>query len=287
MTEVPDPNAETIPETPSRPLNSGNVVLSFVGDLVARSSHNRRQTLALMARRRLWRPATYPHLDWLAWLCYTVALVAIVAMVIDIPVGSFGRRWPGWLVDLCETATKVGLSGWYLFPAAFICVIVNLLNWSKLRGRRLLTLYNWTNLGIFVLLSVGIPGLIATFFKHFIGRARPYYFAETGAFAFEPFAGSSAFASMPSGHSTTVGSLAAILVLLVPSSRYVVIPLALALAMTRVVLNSHYPSDVVAGLALGSACTIIVALVFARLGYIFTAHDTRLPTRRKSFSVFW
>lgn len=285
MTEVPDPDAATSP--PSRPPRIGTSVLRFTRQIVARSAHNRHQTLALMARRRLWRPALYPRLDWLAWLCYSAALVAVVAMVIDVPVGSFGRRWPEWLVHICDTATKVGLSGWYLFPAAFICIVVNLLDWSKRRGWRLLVLYNWTNLGVFVLLSVGVPGLIATFFKHFIGRARPFYFAEMGAFSFEPFAGSSSFASMPSGHSTTVGSLAAILVLLVPASRFVVIPLALGLAMTRVVLYSHYPSDVVAGLALGSGCTVLVALVFARLGYIFTARDAGLPTRRNSFSVFW
>lgn len=262
----------------------------FVGGalkLWARSNFNRRQTLAKIANRRLWRPATYPSVKWVAWLCYTLTIVVLAALALDQPVGFFGRRWPAELVDAADWLTEFGLSGFYLIPAAVVGIVVNLTDWAKFTGRRLLVLYNWTCLSLFVLIGVGIPGLAVTFFKHFIGRARPNHFAEQGAFSFQPFTGSSSFAGMPSGHSCTVGSVAIIVVLLFPSTRYVVIPLALAVATSRIILFSHYPSDVIAGLALGSALALLTAFVFMRLGYVFRPGPAGLPVRRRSFRVFW
>lgn len=288
VTDIPDASHDPADQAAGRATSASSARLSHYPAMLARrSTANRRQTMAKIAHRRLWRPATYPRFDWATWLGCAVAVIAIMAVVFDPPVGSFGRRWPTGLTEFAEAVTRIGLSGWYLIPAAVIGLIVNLTDWSKLRGRRLLRLYNWTSLSIFVLLSVGIPGLVGTFLKHFIGRARPLHFAEYGAFSLHPLTGSASFASMPSGHSCTLGSLAMILILLFPASRFVVIPVALVLATTRVVLFSHYPSDVAVGLALGASVTLLVALVFARLGYMFHASADGLPTRRKSFSVFW
>lgn len=254
--------------------------------LLARSNFNRRQTLAKIANRRLWRPATYPSVKWAAWLCYALTMIGLAALALDRPVGFFGRRWPAELVEVADWLSEFGLSGFYLIPAALIGVAVNLTDWAKLTGRRLLVIYNWTCLSLFVLIGVGIPGLLGTFLKHFIGRARPNHFADQGAFSFQPFSGSS-FAGMPSGHSCTVGSVATILVLLFPSTRYVVIPLALAVGTSRIILFSHYPSDVIAGLAFGSGLTLLTAFVFMRLGYVFRPGPAGLPVRRRSFSAFW
>jgi membrane-associated phospholipid phosphatase len=271
----------------ARRQSFGARLVGGAAKLWARSNFNRRQTLAKIANRRLWRPATYPPVKWAAWLCYALTAIALVALALDQPVGYFGRRWPAELVEVADWLTEFGLSGFYLIPAALIGIAVNLTDWAKFTGRRLLVLYNWTCLSLFVLIGVGIPGLMVTFLKHFIGRARPTHFAEHGAFAFEPFTGSSSFASMPSGHSCTVGSVATILVLLFPSTRYVVIPLALAVGTSRIILFSHYPSDVIAGLALGSALALLTAFVFMRLGYIFRPGQAGLPVRRRAFGVFW
>ena len=288
MTEVSgtsDTAAKEAPVGAGSPAWTG--VWRTIGTLAKRSATNRRQTIAKIAHRRLWRPAAYPRTDWKAWLCYAIAVVAIMAVVVDPAVGSFGRQWPAGLVQFAETVTRIGLSGWYLFPAAAVGILVNLTDWSGMRGRRLLRIYNWTGLSVFVLLSVGIPGLLATVLKHVIGRARPLHFAEYGAYSLHPLTGSASFASLPSGHSCTMGSVAMILILLIPGSRFLVIPLALGIATTRVILFSHYPSDVVAGLALGASFTLMTAIVFARLGYVVYSLAEGLPKRRKSFSVFW
>lgn len=262
-------------------------VLAGAGALWSRSNANRRQTLAKIANRRVWRPAYYPSFDWLAWLCYAAAAVGLAALILDQPVGSYGRRWSPELVRVADVLTDVGLSGWYLIPAALMGIAVNLTDWARFTGRRLLALYNWTCLSLLFLIGVGIPGLTITFLKHFIGRARPNHFAEEGAFFLQPLVGSASFASMPSGHSCTMGSVATIIVLLFPSTRYVVIPAAIAIASTRVVLFSHYPSDVLAGLAIGAGMTLLIAFVFMRLGYVFRPGPDGFPVRKRSFSVFW
>ena len=47
--------------------------------------------------------------------------------------------------------------------------------------------------------------------------------------------------------------------------------MAIWIAATRAIVGAHYPSDIVAGLAFGFAATVLTAIVFARLGYIFQA----------------
>ncbi len=255
--------------------------------LSAFSGANLLSTFRHIAHRRLWRPAIYPRLPWLEWVIYGAAAILVVALVLDEPVGNFRRQWPGWLIILAENVTRAGLSGWYLVPAAIVGIYVNLMDWPQLKGRRLLRAYNWTGLSLFVLTAAGLSGLLVTFLKHAIGRARPVHFGEIGAYAFDPFSGESSFASFPSGHATTMGAIVMILVLLLPMTRFLVVPLGLALAMTRVVLSSHYPSDVLAGLLLGAGFTLATAVVFARLGYVFQPNGNGLPRRRKSFGVFW
>jgi len=252
----------------------------------ARSRDNFATTFAKIRHRLARRPAPGARLPWLRWIIMCALLLALAGLVFDAPIGAYVGRWPAGLVSLAEVATKAGLSGWYLVPAALAGLAMNLCDWRQWKGRGLLVAYNRTGLALFVLISVGLSGILANIVKQAIGRARPGHFADGGAFRLEPLTGMADFASFPSGHSCTAGAIGMILALLWPSARLVIIPLALALATTRIVLGAHYPSDVIGGLALGASFTLLVAMLFARLGYVFRMTPSGMPERRPTFRLF-
>jgi undecaprenyl-diphosphatase len=86
--------------------------------------------------------------------------------------------------------------------------------------------------------------------KALLDRPRP---------VFAPPLATAPAASFPSGHAAGAAVLATVLFLLCARRwRFLIVtgagPLTLAVAASRVVLGVHYPSDVVAGLALGIGC---------------------------------
>ena len=86
-----------------------------------------------------------------------------------------------------------------------------------------------------------------------------------------------AYASMPSGHATTVFSILVALGSLWPRGRTVLWIYAVAILVSRVVVSAHYPSDVVAGAVVGTVGALLVRRWFAlrRLGFSLTP-DGRL-----------
>ena len=108
--------------------------------------------------------------------------------------------------------------------------------------------------------SVAGSGILVNIVKLFIGRARPKLMDSVGAIHFEPFTGGYDFASMPSGHSATMGAVTLALMLWFPGLRWLILPIGLLAAATRIAAKAHYPSDVVSGFAIG----VLFALLFSR-----------------------
>jgi undecaprenyl-diphosphatase len=75
---------------------------------------------------------------------------------------------------------------------------------------------------------------------------------------------SSSWWSFPSGHSTTVGTVAMVLILLFPRFAWAWIALALAVALGRVGATAHFISDTIAGLWLGAIGALVVSWALAR-----------------------
>ncbi|OYW31113.1 MAG: hypothetical protein B7Z47_02090, partial [Chthoniobacter sp. 12-60-6] len=61
---------------------------------------------------------------------------------------------------------------------------------------------------------------------------------------FDWFAMRATYASFPSGHSAIIFSTAVAFAVLFPRARTILLALAGLVAISRVVLSSHYPSDV-------------------------------------------
>jgi membrane-associated phospholipid phosphatase len=109
--------------------------------------------------------------------------------------------------------------------------------------------------------AVAAAGLLDQALKNLLCRARPNA-ADAGAFfaGFPCFPAPYAMASFPSGHATTAFALAAVLSLWYPRWTAAWLALAAIVGWSRIVLGSHFPSDVAAGGILGVA----VALAFVR-----------------------
>ncbi len=86
----------------------------------------------------------------------------------------------------------------------------------------------------------------------FFTSVRPYDLDGTARYSWELWGGiSSNLWSMPSSHSAAAMCLSVILMRVYPRLTPLVLPLAFVVAFCRVLFTAHYPSDVVAGLAVG------------------------------------
>jgi membrane-associated phospholipid phosphatase len=133
--------------------------------------------------------------------------------------------------------------------------------------------------------AVAIAGLVTNVMKHAIGRPRPYTtLAEADVAARDrdelahDLRAAGRSHSFPSGHSTlafaAVTSLATILTLDAPRTQRAKVAIALAwslglltagtTAALRVVAGKHYPSDIIAGSAIGAAVGVATPLLHAR-----------------------
>jgi undecaprenyl-diphosphatase len=132
----------------------------------------------------------------------------------------------------------------------------------------------------FVFAAVAGSGLLASLIKNLFGRARPEHLIGDGVFEVHQVIFASKWAAFPSGHATTAGASAAALALIFPRWRGPILASGATIALTRVALGAHFPSDVAAGFALGWAFTVWLAgaLAARRLVFRHGADGRLLPT---------
>jgi membrane-associated phospholipid phosphatase len=153
-----------------------------------------------------------------------------------------------WLVWMMQRATWLG----YGPVDVGIPLVVGLVGWW--RGRT-----GFPRRGVLGGLAITTAGALDQVVKNLTCRARPS--AEgAGAFLAEfpcvpaPYE----LASFPSGHATTAFALATLLSLWYPRWTGGFVALAALVGWSRVVLGSHFPSDVLAGAVLG--CAVVLGL---------------------------
>lgn len=240
-------------------------------------------TLGLSRMER--RAPLYPRLPWKKWTLACVALALACFFILDPAAGRHYDNWPSLLSWLASESTSLGLGKWYLVPSLLLVLCTSFVDWRALPRRRLMLLYNWNCLAVFVLAAAGVSGALVLLLKNLFGRARPLNYVAMGDFTFHPLAFDARFASFPSGHATVVGAVCAILLLLCPRWKTVIIALAIWVASTRVFVSAHYPSDTVIGFGLGFGVTVWLAVLFARVGLIFVQRPAGLPQRRSTFRL--
>jgi membrane-associated phospholipid phosphatase len=165
---------------------------------------------------------------------------ALLRMVIDLrwgPLTALMTLVSAWWVKGIVIAAIGALADWRRRPRS--------VPWSALLATAAL------------LIASAASGLL----KDVFDRVRPAL-AEPGVTALVSLPGD---ASMPSGHAATAAAAAGVVALLHPRLRAPLAALVAAIALSRVYLGVHYPSDVIVGAALGLAIAWIVVALARRV----------------------
>jgi membrane-associated phospholipid phosphatase len=110
--------------------------------------------------------------------------------------------------------------------------------------------------------SLAVGSVILHSMKILLGRRRPRDELELGLYGWRPLGFDLQYDSYPSGHALTIFSVAVILSGVLPWFALLWFALALYLALTRVMLNSHFLSDVFVGAGIGLLTTREVVLLW-------------------------
>ncbi len=179
------------------------------------------------------------------------------------------RLMPGWLSGFFAVITDFGKSGWFLWPIGLLLLIIAGSPSDALsRFSQLVLAAIVVRLG-FLFIAIGLPGLFTTIVKRMIGRARPFASGTADPYLYAPFAWDQSYASLPSGHATNVFAAVVAIGAVWPQARPVMWIYAGVIAISRVVLGAHFPSDVIAGAIVGTVGALLVRRWFAarRLGF--------------------
>ena len=181
---------------------------------------------------------------------------------IDGPIMRGVAHLPHWIVWLFEQITDFGKSGWFLWPLGVLFLLLAALPATLPRIPQLVLTAIMVRVG-FLFTAIAVPGLFDTIIKRMIGRARPSVSSIIDPTMFAPFIWRADYASLPSGHTTTAFAALVAFGTVWPRSRSAFLVYALTIAVSRVVVLGHFPTDVLAGAVVGSVGAMMVRRWFA------------------------
>lgn len=193
-------------------------------------------------------------------------LVGLAMLFIDARGVAFAASLPLWLVDTFNEITDFGKSNWFLIPIGILVVLAAILA-TPAAGR--LTNLVLTSLIVrfsYVFIAIALPSLFVTIAKRLIGRLRP---SEFGPYVYVPWSWKAAYASMPSGHATTAVAAAIAIGAVWPKARVPMWIYAALILASRVIIQAHFVSDVLAAALVGGFGAILVRNWFAARGLAF------------------
>jgi membrane-associated phospholipid phosphatase len=151
-----------------------------------------------------------------------------------------------------DVLAEFGRSTYYLIGFALLFLISQIF----IKNKRV------AHVSLFFLLAIIVSGLSCDILKIVFGRARPTVFLQQHLYGFYFFQWHSNMWSFPSGHATTIASLAMVLSLLYPRFWLGFFAFATVVASSRIIVGAHFLSDVMLGMYLGA---IIVIWLNAKL----------------------
>jgi membrane-associated phospholipid phosphatase len=243
------------------------LVRRSAAQLLRAPSHSRRAE----AGRRLAR-----HSLWMAAL-FGAAIIALMYGLDAREIGLMPSRgsaslWPvRILTDFGKDAYVLGL-----LAAALVAVAIMT---PLLQGTSRSLLLGFGTRLQFLFFAVLVPVLAGEVIKFTVGRGRPFVGGKADSFNFAPFTGTEAYFSFPSAHAITGFALAFEVAALWPRARLAMAAYAVLIAVSRLVLLAHHPSDVIAGALLGVVGAMFVRYWFAarRLGFAIRRDGEIVP----------
>ena len=148
--------------------------------------------------------------------------------------------------DFFIKITELGNSLWFFlisFLTYMFCFLFEKINKKKLFISKLKTI------SLFLFISVFITGALTQIIKHLVGRPRPNYVNEENYLGINFFNFDSAFHSFPSGHTSTIFTVALVLSCVTPKIKYFYLFFAFLVGLSRFIVGAHYFSDIIAGIA--------------------------------------
>jgi undecaprenyl-diphosphatase len=201
-----------------------------------------------------------------------VAAVVLTMLLLDTPLLDAARLLPASVTEAFNEFTDFGRSGWFLLPTGVMLVALALIDTPALTRVSRAVLAAFAVRVAFVFAAVAVPGVCVAVVKRLIGRSRPFIDGNDN-WAYVPFGWQAEYASLPSGHATTAFSALVAIGAIFPAARALMWTYAVMIAISRVVVAAHHPSDVLAGAFFGAVGALLVRNWFAsrRLGFVVDA----------------
>jgi len=188
------------------------------------------------------------------WLCLAVCLLLAVLLI---PVDTYFARELLPLSDSWKILKELPIISEFVGNGYAVILVLAAIAMADLRRRRF---------ALSTYLIVYGAGLAANIIKLMTVRLRPRNVDLGHISGWETFLGPSRVfdvstheLSFPSGHTTTAFALAYVLTRYYPRGRPVFLLMALCAGIGRVVVQAHYPSDVVGGGIVGWGFAMIVS----------------------------
>ncbi|MBA2251381.1 MAG: phosphatase PAP2 family protein [Nitrospirales bacterium] len=196
---------------------------------------------------------------------------------IDLPFARFLRSLHiSWLERTGDFGTRLG-SG-----AALVAVSGGLL-----LGGWLWKQPHVQTAGFKTLLAHGVAAIAVQALKHGIGRPRPRLMHADNGLPWRPSL-ETGLDSFPSGHTTASFAVAAVLAKSFPKLAWLVYGVAGFVAVSRAIRGSHFPTDVIAGICLGTIVGMSVAYPIREWKRSMLDMTTQfLPSLILVFSLLW
>lgn len=160
-----------------------------------------------------------------------------------------------WLKQSSREITDIALAEYYFALALGGFLLAKFLIWYRKKSEafmidRLAFFQRWS---INLFSALFVSGVLVHIFKNAFGRLRPHKSADFAAFEFQSFNFHWDWHSFPSGHAQVIFTVATLFSVAFPKVRFLWFTLAALVALTRVTIQYHYLSDVIAGAWVGYA----------------------------------
>lgn len=183
-----------------------------------------------------------------------LVLVAVSYFYWDIPLAIYCKSLNREVVDIAELVTISGEARWYYILLILTYFPLRIIWKNK----------TWSMKLLFIFLSLSASGLVNLVVKWLAGRNRPINYFTHGLYGFNYFGVGYELTSLPSGHAVTAFSIASAVSILFPRAGIAAFVIAISIGTTRIILTSHYLSDVIAGAGIGILSTMLVKYFFDR-----------------------
>ena len=181
-------------------------------------------------------------------------------------------RWVTGLDEIItapfKIITRAGNSDWILIPTLIGAIVGLILLKIKMAKKMWVKSQFLFISSAYIFTSVALPGIVANLIKRLIGRARPMNIEELGIFKFDPIINGWTSQSFPSGDATTIFALFVALTFLMPKLKYLFLLGAILVALSRIMVGVHFPSDVFGGILLGIFGAYAVRNYFIKKGWL-------------------